>query len=252
MPVTENTGKRRGFAYVKVPRHVSDELLKLHEIEFKWKVLLIEKAKTPPKAKTINAVNRDICPRTEPPQLDFDPENTEAFRPLQRITNSYRNAVIPKKGDIALFSDSILRGMNIKEINRQIQGGRVHVKAFPAAKSTQLNHYVKPTLEEYEYDAAIIDVGFNDILRPKHYDELDKLPGNITKVANTCQKYSIGKIYIPAILPSTRTKLNIFDIKKKLRDLHIKYNFEFIDHQQITAKFLWNDGIHLLDTGNQY
>ena len=29
----------------------------------------------------------------------------------------------------------------------------------------------------------------------------------------------------------------------------MKYNFEFIYHQQITTKFLWNDGIHLLDTG---
>ena len=29
----------------------------------------------------------------------------------------------------------------------------------------------------------------------------------------------------------------------------MKYNFEFIDHEQITTKFLWNDGIHLLDTG---
>ena len=103
--------------------------------------------------------------------------------------------------------------MNIKEINRQIQGGRIHVKAFPGIKSTQPNHYVTPTLEEYSYDAAIIHVGINDnILRSKH-DELDKLPGNI-KVGNTCQKCNIRKIYISAILPSTRTNINIFDINK--------------------------------------
>ena len=29
--------------------------------------------------------------------------------------------------------------MNIKKINRKIQGGRIHVKAFPGAKLTQLN-----------------------------------------------------------------------------------------------------------------
>ena len=29
----------------------------------------------------------------------------------------------------------------------------------------------------------------------------------------------------------------------------MKQNFEFIDHQQITTKFLWNDVIHLLETG---
>ena len=95
-----------------------------------------------------------------------------------------------------------------------------------------------------------IVVGINDILRSKHYGKLDKLPGNIIKVGNTCQKYNIGKIYIYAILPSTRTNINIFDISKNLRDLCVKCKFELIDHRQITTTFLWNDGIHLLDTGN--
>ena len=51
IPLSENTGKKRGFAYVKVLRHVSDELLKLHGLGFKGKMLVIEKAKTLPKAK---------------------------------------------------------------------------------------------------------------------------------------------------------------------------------------------------------
>ena len=54
---------------------------------------------------------------------------------------------------------------------------------------------VTPTLEVYSYDAAIIHVSINDILRSKH-DELDKLPENIIKVGNTCHKYNIGNIYI--------------------------------------------------------
>ena len=146
---------------------MSDKLLNLHGLGFKGKMLVIEKAKTLPKAENINEVNQNTCPQTQTSQLDPGLENTLASRPLQR------NTAIHKKGDIALFSDSIPRGMNIKEINRQIQGGRIHVKAFPGAKSTQLNHYVTPTLEEYRYDAAIIHVGINDILRSKH-DELVK------------------------------------------------------------------------------
>ena len=124
-------GKKRGFAYVKVPRHVSDELLKLHGLGFKGKMLVTEKAKTLPKAKNINRVNQNICPQTQPSQLDSDPENTVASRPLQRIKNPYQNTVIHKKGNIALFLNSIPRGMNIKEINRQNQGGKIHIKAFP-------------------------------------------------------------------------------------------------------------------------
>ena len=45
------------------------------------------------------------------------------------------------------------------------------------------------------------------------------------KVGNISQKYNIAKIYISAMLPSTRTDINIFDIYKKLRDLCLKYNF---------------------------
>ena len=90
-----------------MPIHVSDELLKLSGIGFKGKMLITEKAKTLPKAKNINGMNQNICPQTQPLQLlDFDSENTVASRPLHRIKNSYWNAVIPKKGGIALFSDS--------------------------------------------------------------------------------------------------------------------------------------------------
>ena len=69
---------------------MSDKLLKLHGIEFKGKMLVIEKAKPLPKAKSINGVNQNICPQTQPSQK-------EASRSLQRVKNSYRNAVIPKK-----------------------------------------------------------------------------------------------------------------------------------------------------------
>ena len=172
---------------------MSDELLKLHGTGCKEKILVKEKAKTLPKHKNINGVNQNICPRTQPSQLE--PQNTVASRPLQRIKNSYRNAVIHKKDNIALFSDSIPRGMNIKEINRQIQGGRIHVKAFPGAKSTQLNHYVTTTLEEYSYDAAIIHAGINDILRSKHY-ELDKIPENIISGKYLSKVQHWKKIYI--------------------------------------------------------
>ena len=74
-------------------------------------------------------------------------ETFEPVPPTQRITTSYRNAVLPKKGAIALFSDNITKGMNIKNINKQVKGGRIYIKAFPGVKSTQLNHYVSSTLD---------------------------------------------------------------------------------------------------------
>lgn len=142
IPLSENTGNQRGFAYVKVWRHMTHELVKLHETEFKGKMLVIEKEKTLPKAKNSNGVNQNICPQMQSPQLDFDSQNNVASRPLQWIQNFYRHAGVPKKDNITLFSDLFV---NIKKIHRQIQGDRIHVKAsFLKTRSTQLNHYITP------------------------------------------------------------------------------------------------------------
>ena len=55
---------------------------------------------------------------------------TEEQSPIQNINSAYSNAVIPKK-----------------------------------KKANQLNHYVVPTLEEFDYDCAIIHVGINKLFR---------------------------------------------------------------------------------------
>ena len=44
---------------------------------------------------------------------------TEEQSPIQNINSTYSNAVIPKKKNIALFSDSIPRGMKMKHLNSQ-------------------------------------------------------------------------------------------------------------------------------------
>ena len=61
----------------------------------------------------------------------------------------------------------------MKHLNSQVKEGRIQLKAFPGAKANQLNHYVVPTLEEFDYDCATIDVGINDILRSKDMSELN-------------------------------------------------------------------------------
>ena len=39
----------------------------------------------------------------------------------------------------------------------------MHFKLFPSAKANQLNHYAILTLEEFDYDCAIIHAGIIDI-----------------------------------------------------------------------------------------
>ena len=120
-----NTGKRRDLAYITVPEHVVKEFLTLHGIEFNRRKLVIEKAKTPPTKTT--GKHKQAFLQTQSSAIDFEMETVEPIPPIQRITSSYRNAVLPKKDAVSLFSDCIPRVMSIKNINRQIKGGRIYI-----------------------------------------------------------------------------------------------------------------------------
>ena len=52
-----------------------------------------------------------------------------------------------KKISIVLFVGSIPRGIKMKDICSQIKGKRTYLKSFPGTKSKQLNHSLKPTLD---------------------------------------------------------------------------------------------------------
>ena len=138
--------------------------------------------------------------------------------------------------------------MKMKDLNSHVKGRKIHLKSFPGAKASQLNHYIKPTLEEHKYDCAIIHVGINDILRNKTDTDLN-LPESILEIANACQNYKIGKIFMLALLPLRRTKNNISQINKTLKHLRSRNNFIFVEHENIGFDDLWVDGIHLLSSG---
>ena len=44
---------------------------------------------------------------------------------IQNINSTYSNAVLPKKKNIALFSDSMPRAMKMKHLNSQVKEGRI-------------------------------------------------------------------------------------------------------------------------------
>ena len=137
----------------------------------------------------------------------------------------------------------------MKQFNSNIHGGKVYLKPFPGAKADQLNHHVEPSPEEYEYDAAIIHVGINDILGSKSEKEVKDVPRKIMNVAETCRNYNIAKIFISSIIRCSRATVDIDYINGKIRELCIQNNYEFVSNTQINKHDLWRDGIHLQESG---
>ena len=218
-------------AIVTAPVHATEELLKLHGIVFHDNPLVTEMSKSP-----LEQLNYYFQPPLQP-------------QSIQQVINSYGNGVNPRRKYTVLFADSIPKGMRMKDLNSRIKVEKIHLKSFPGAKASQLNHYIKPTLEEYKYHCPIIHVGINDILRNKNDTDLNNLPESILEIANTCKNYNIGKMLISPLLPSKRTKVNISQINETLKHLCSRNNFMFVEHENIGFDDLCLDGIHLLNSG---
>ena len=144
-------------------------------MEFQGRKIIFRKAKTPPQT-LVNEFSKKPVANDQQSMHKMPPIINDVRRykvpiapaeeqhPIHNINSTFFNATIPKKKNISLFSDSIPRAMKIKHLNSQVKDRIIHLKAFPGAKANQLNHYIIPTLEEFDYDCAIIHVGINDIL----------------------------------------------------------------------------------------
>ena len=72
------------------------------------------------------------------------------------------------------------------------------------------------------------------------------------KIAHTWQEHNIGKIYVSSIVNCTRTFANKAKINEDIKSMCILNNCEFIEHNQITAKDLRKDGVHLTESNKVY
>ena len=127
-------GQTRGFAFVTAPDHVRNELLKLNNIQFRERNLVIEADRLEMKtAKTIAKWNHP----TRQVVVNRFPENQEVFSRSKLVPDeiSYSSAVKStrlnsgKQNRKIIFGDSIFRGIRVRESNNQIKNG--YAKFFP-------------------------------------------------------------------------------------------------------------------------
>ena len=66
---------------------------------------------------------------------------------------------------MVIFGDSIPRGINTWLLKKKLIKSKVVCKFFPGPTSKDLVHYIKPTLQENEFDTSILHMGVNDVLK---------------------------------------------------------------------------------------
>ena len=76
------------------------------------------------------------------------------FRKKQIVLgeNYYSEAVKSKTNseNIKKFSDSIAKGIRVKQFNQFVKSGNTRIDRFPGATSRQLLHYLNVNLERYK------------------------------------------------------------------------------------------------------
>ncbi|XP_057292682.1 uncharacterized protein LOC130648647 [Hydractinia symbiolongicarpus] len=108
--------------------------------------------------RSSNIFKNNVTHRRRPnPVINPFPERDQLATNLE-----HQNVHHSKK--IRIMTDSIPKGIRVKEFNEQIKNGNVRFKIFPGASVENLNYYVQPTLEQEKPDIVVIHVGINNLL----------------------------------------------------------------------------------------
>ena len=257
MPLNRN-GQTRGFAFVTAPGHVRNELIKLNNIQFREKNLIIQAARSKMKtAKTIAKSNHSTRPSVV---VNHFPEHQDVFNGSKLVPGelSYNNAVKSawlnsgKQNRIIIFGDSIFRGIRFREFNNEIKSGYAKFKTFLGADSKEILHYVNPTLESGNYDSAAFHFGVNDLLQKtiSKSDSVENLVENIRKTAVKCMSHGVSKVFVSVIVRNKRIPESLLEeVNEKVSFMCENNSFIFVDNSNISNIHLFDDGLHLVESG---
>ena len=134
----------------------------------------------------------------------------------------------------------------MKEFNVYVRNGYAYRKAFPGATPKELAHYCIPTLLEDKPDIMIINAGTNS----SNKNDLFKIADDISNIANICRSYGVNDVYVSSITYRRQYQKLITDLNNILRSKQLSHDFILIENDNISAKHIWRDKIHLNELGS--
>ena len=148
-----------------------------------------------------------------------------------------------------ILGTSMVKGIRMKEFNHHLKQSIAKLRPFPGATLKQLTHYAKPTLVDETLNRIVIHGGCNDIGNRSSSEQ--SIAENVIKLADMCRQYGVNEVFVSSI---TCRKNDILNKKIKkvnfLLNLLCKENgFTYIDNSNIGESDLWEDGLHLLESG---
>ena len=155
-----------------------------------------------------------------------------------------------KKRNVVIFGDSIPKRINTRLLNNNFIRSKVSSKSFPGVSSNDFIHYVKPTLQNPEnpFETAILHMGVNDLI--KQGSNIDVITNTIMNFSNEYKTYGIKSMFILGFTINNRMHSDFINAMNNALKLDcIKYGYNFIENTNILLDNLWQDGLHLNNSG---
>ena len=161
---------------------------------------------------------------------------------------SYKDTLITQKKNVVIFGDSIPKGINTRLLNKKLIKLKVACKFFPGSTSKDFVHYIKLTLQKYEFDTSILHMGANDVL--KLGSNIDTVSKDIMNIANHCKNFGVKQTIISGLTLSTRLNASFISLlNNSIKVLCKKHGYSFTDNSNVSSENLWEDGLHLNKSG---
>ena len=157
-----------------------------------------------------------------------------------------------KQNRIIIFGDSIFRGIRVCEFNNEVKNSYAKFKTFPGSDSREVLHYVNPILESGNYDSAVLYFGLNDLLQKalSKSDTVENLIESIIKAAVKCTSHGVSKVFVSAIVRNKKIPESFLEeVNEKNSFMCKNNNFIFVDNSNVSNIHLFDDGLHLLESG---
>ena len=114
--------------------------------------------------------------------------------------NTYKEAVKNGKG-VVVFTDSMSKGIRVREFNNYFVNGTARFRRFPGSKSKQMLHYITPTLVDDTPEHVILHVGRNNLPTKKESPtKVEEIAQTIVDIGKKCILYGVKTVFISKVI----------------------------------------------------
>ena len=129
-----------------------------------------------------------------------------------------------------MLGDSTIKQIKSKDIRKNLKtNDKVYIKSFPGATVSQMKHYVKPSME-FKPDIILLHCGTNDLRSDQTADDI---ANNILELGKTIKNDNNDVIIFSITARSDKHDKNGKQVNKKLKDLCVTNDLEYIDNVNI-------------------